>query len=416
VAAGPRAGRGAAGGRAAIVAATDAPAVTGSANVDRVWAAAYAVGLTIGASRSRRWTWLGLGAAALGTGGAVGVAAGFVALAAAVVGAARARAVGRIGALVGASAAVALLRWDAGPPWVAAAAATAAAVIVLPALALTRAGAGCPRGCSAPRGRRGRHDRWAGAEAIQTRTRLDLAAGRLDAAVAAAADGRAGDAAPRFELAAQAFGGARAAARSPALWPLRFVPVIGTARPGGRDGRRIGPGRVARRGHRGPRGRRRRPPARRRRARPRRGGRHAPLLADLCVRLASSLDAVGDADSPWLLPSVGHRLDQVTSRLRSLAHGADLGASATEVLPTCSAAAGPRTYLVGFTTPAEARGLGGFLANYAEIEADEGQLRLVRTGPVSDLSDALPPDPTCGGSTSTAAGTAGCGRHASPAT
>jgi hypothetical protein len=52
---------------------------------------------------------------------------------------------------------------------------------------------------------------------------------------------------------------------------------------------------------------------------------------------------------------------------------------------------------VGFTTPAEARGLGGFLANYAEIEADEGRLDLVRTGSVGELTDSRPPDPTLRG-------------------
>jgi hypothetical protein len=384
---------------AALVAATDAPAVTGSANVDRVWAATYAVGLTIGASRSRRWTWLGLGAAAaLGTGGAVGVAAGFVALAAAVAGTARARAIGRIGALVGASAAVALLRWDAGPPWVAATAATAAAVIVLPALGVTQGRRRLPPWLlSAAAFTAVGMIAWSGAEAIETRTRLDLAAGRLDGAVAAAADGRAGDAAQRFELAAQAFGGARAAARSPALWPLRFVPVIGphirVAETAGDAGREVSS--AAATAARG---------ADVDVLRLVDGGLDLdvvaamhPLLADLASRLASSLDAVGNADNPWLLPSVGHRLDQVTSRLRTLAHGADLGASATEVLPDLLGGHGSRTYLVGFTTPAEARGLGGFLANYAEIEADEGQLRLVRTGPISDLSDALPPDPSLRG-------------------
>jgi hypothetical protein len=119
-----------------------------------------------------------------------------------------------------------------------------------------------------------------------------------------------------------------------------------------------------------------------------------PALADLSSGLASALDAFVTADSPWLVSSIADRLAQVTDRLRSYAHGAQLGASATEVLPDLLGARGPRTYLVGFTTPAEARGLGGFLGNYAEIEADDGQLRLVRTGSVSDLSDSLPPDPT----------------------
>lgn len=382
---------------AAAVAVTDAPAVTGSADADRVWAAAYAVGLTLGVSRARRWTWLVLGAAAaVGAGGVIGVAAGFVSLAAAVIGTARARAVGRIGALAGASAAVALLRWDAGPPWVAAGAVTTAVMIVLPALMPRRSrlppwvamvAAFAAIGVVA----------WAGAEAIETRTRLDLAAGRLDAAVAAASDGSADDAAQKFELAAEAFGGARAAASSPALWPMRFVPLIGphvrVAETAGDSGRE-----VARSAATAARG------ADVDDLRLVDGGLDLdvvatmhPLLADLASQLASTLDAFGAADDAWLLPSVAGRLDQVTSRLRSLGHGVELGASATAVLPDLLGGRGPRTYLVGFTTPAEARGLGGFLANYAEIEADEGQLRLVRTGAISDLSDSLPPDPTLRG-------------------
>ena len=214
---------------AAIVAMADAPAITGSPDADRLWAGAYAVGLTLGASRARRWTWLVLGTvAAMGSGGVVGIAAGFVSLAAAVAGAARGRAIGRIGALAGASASVALLRWDAGPTWVAAGVAAIAWALVLPSLRLTRYWRWAPRsavttGAFVVVG----VGVWSGAQAIEARTRLDLAAGRLDAAVVAASDGRADDAARGFELAAEAFGGARSAVRSPAFWPMRFLPVIG---------------------------------------------------------------------------------------------------------------------------------------------------------------------------------------------
>ena len=120
---------------AAAIAATDAPAVTGSPLADRFWAGAYAVGLTVAASRARRWVWLVVGlTAAVGGGGTVGVVAGFVALGAAVAGATRERAVGRIGALVGAAGAVALLRWDVGASWLAAVAVVAVGAVVLPAL------------------------------------------------------------------------------------------------------------------------------------------------------------------------------------------------------------------------------------------------------------------------------------------
>jgi hypothetical protein len=350
----------------------------------------------VAASRSRRWRWVGLGAlAALGGGGVVGVAAGFAALVAAVAGTARARAVGRIGALVGAAAAVALLRWDAGPPWVAAAAVVLAGALVLPSLRHTRYWLWIPRSAITT----GAFllvgvALWAGAQATEVRTRLDLAAGRLDAAVVAASDGRARDAAQAFGLAAEAFGDAGGAARSPALWPLRFVPVLGphirVAESAGEAGAEVsGAAAVA---------------AREADVDELRlvDGRldldvveamHAPLAA-LSSRVGAAVDDMGAADSPWLVPSIADRLDQVDGRLRWLARQTDLGVSATGTLPDLLGARGARTYLVGIATPAEARGLGGFLGHYAEIEADEGRLRLVRSGSIGELSDAVPPDPS----------------------
>jgi hypothetical protein len=48
---------------------------------------------------------------------------------------------------------------------------------------------------------------------------------------------------------------------------------------------------------------------------------------------------------------------------------------------------GPRHYFVAFTTPAEARGLGGFMGNWAEITLDNGAITLSRFGRTSDLND-----------------------------
>lgn len=384
---------------AAVIAATDAPAVTGSPHADRFWAGAYAVGLTVAASRAHRWAWLLIGvAAAVGGGGAVGVVAGFVSLGAAVAGAARERAVGRIGALVGGAGAVALLRWDAGPGWLAAAAVVAIGALVLPALDPARCWRSLPRSVVTAAGLAivGLAVWW-GAQAIEARTRLDLAAGRLDAAVIAASDGRSDDAARGFEGAAEALDGVRSAVGSPALWPLRYVPVVGphisvaettstrgrevaaraatAARTADVDALRLVDGRLdldlVEAMH--------------------------PTLAALSSSLATALDDLDAVDSPWLAPNVAERLDQLTDGLESLADGASIGASATAVLPDLLGANGPRTYLVGFTTPAEARGLGGFLGNYAEIEAVDGQLDLVRTGSLGELTDSQPPDPALHG-------------------
>ena len=41
---------------------------------------------------------------------------------------------------------------------------------------------------------------------------------------------------------------------------------------------------------------------------------------------------------------------------------------------------------MAFTTPAEARGLGGFMGNYAELTATDGQLGLTDFGRTAELN------------------------------
>ena len=54
---------------------------------------------------------------------------------------------------------------------------------------------------------------------------------------------------------------------------------------------------------------------------------------------------------------------------------------------------GPRTYFVAFTTPAEARGMSGFMGSWAELSADDGRLEVVRTGVTGDLIGGSRDDP-----------------------
>ena len=53
--------------------------------------------------------------------------------------------------------------------------------------------------------------------------------------------------------------------------------------------------------------------------------------------------------------------------------------------PPSSARTVPACYLVLFTTPSEARGLGGFAGNYAEITVDDGAFAMTAFGRVGDL-------------------------------
>ena len=63
----------------------------------------------------------------------------------------------------------------------------------------------------------------------------------------------------------------------------------------------------------------------------------------------------------------------------------DNSLEAIRLAPDMLGADGPRRYLVLFTTPAESRGLGGFVGNYAELTVDDGRLSMTRFGRAEEL-------------------------------
>jgi hypothetical protein len=99
-------------------------------------------------------------------------------------------------------------------------------------------------------------------------------------------------------------------------------------------------------------------------------------------------DHLATADSPWLLPSISSRLDRERARIDAATTDAENLASATRALPGLLGAHGARRYFLGVFTPAEARGLGGFIGNYGEITASNGQLALGRLGRTHELNAA----------------------------
>jgi hypothetical protein len=68
----------------------------------------------------------------------------------------------------------------------------------------------------------------------------------------------------------------------------------------------------------------------------------------------------------------------------------DNASLAVQVAPDMLGGSGPRHYFVAFTTPAEARGLGGFMGNWAEITFDNGVITVTRVGRTGDLIEAVP--------------------------
>ncbi len=114
----------------------------------------------------------------------------------------------------------------------------------------------------------------------------------------------------------------------------------------------------------------------------------APLerLALTVTRTITRLDAV---ESPWIIPQVGVPLGDFVEEMRDLEPAVATAALAAQDLPAILGSESPKSYLLLFTTPAEARGLGGFVGSWAILEADRGQLTMTENGRARDLNADL---------------------------
>ena len=108
---------------------------------------------------------------------------------------------------------------------------------------------------------------------------------------------------------------------------------------------------------------------------------------DAALRQMSA--ALTSSRSPWLVAPIGDRIDHLDAEIDRLVDQTDRALTAVQLAPSMLGGNGPRTYFVAFTTPAEARGLGGFMGTWAELHADDGRLEVTRTGQTSELSTAM---------------------------
>ncbi len=118
-----------------------------------------------------------------------------------------------------------------------------------------------------------------------------------------------------------------------------------------------------------------------------------PPLERSAAALEASLEALDSADSPWLAQPVSGRYDDFSAELADAAADAAVAVRAVEVAPALFGGDGDRRYVVLFTTPAEMRGLGGFIGNYAELTMVDGDVELTRSGRVEELQP-LPGEPS----------------------
>jgi hypothetical protein len=375
---------------AAVGGALTDVAPAGDRVADRLLAAGFAALVAAAGSRARRWTWFVAGGAALALAdGWMAVAAGGGALVIAFAATRPVRPARFVGAIVGGLSAVGLL--SGAHVWFHGASALATALAVTPMLisAYRRTEGGSRRGLrlavvlvvGAAVAVVGVY----GALLAQSRRDIERGMEQLDAAMAAARDGDDVGAEVLFAEAADAF--APVEQRLGGWWaaPAEVLPVIGynaraihamassaaelsqrgqeTAAEADVDeitveGGRLDLDRVR--------------------------GLERPLedVASSLEQAAARMDAV---ETAWLAAPVAERVDEVQREVADAQPDARLAADAVRVVPAIFGADGESRWLVAFTTPVEARGRSGFMGNYAELSAVDGDVEMPRFGRTLEL-------------------------------
>lgn len=108
-------------------------------------------------------------------------------------------------------------------------------------------------------------------------------------------------------------------------------------------------------------------------------------LSAIDQRIGTIRSTIADLDSPWLLPAVRDRVDRLDGKLAAQGVRSSDAVAIATAAPALFGADGRRTYFVGFTTPAEARGSGGLMGNWAVMTIDDGQIAISEFGRSDDL-------------------------------
>ena len=110
----------------------------------------------------------------------------------------------------------------------------------------------------------------------------------------------------------------------------------------------------------------------------------APLVEvqDILAQLRSVTDGI---DSPWLVGRLQEEVEELNADLDEKEPRLQNAVDAVRLAPQLLGADGQRRYLVMFNSPAEARGITGFIGNYADVTIDNGKIEVAEFGRRSDL-------------------------------
>lgn len=116
-----------------------------------------------------------------------------------------------------------------------------------------------------------------------------------------------------------------------------------------------------------------------------------PELTSTVATLESASGTLGALANPWLIPPVADRLDQLSATVDDVLPTTRLALEGAEAVPGMVGADGTRRWLVLLPTPAESRLLGGFVGNWALLEATDGRIDVVDDGAAKDVNGLVPP-------------------------
>lgn len=114
-------------------------------------------------------------------------------------------------------------------------------------------------------------------------------------------------------------------------------------------------------------------------------------LEQIDARVAELDATIRSFDSPWLLAPVTEELDELADRTTEQLERSERAITVVGAAPALLGGDEPRTYFIGFTTPSEARGLGGFMGNWAEVSVDDGSIEMTAFGRGQDLIEGGDP-------------------------
>lgn len=111
----------------------------------------------------------------------------------------------------------------------------------------------------------------------------------------------------------------------------------------------------------------------------------APKLRSTADSLVVAQATINASYSPWLVNPLQRRVANLLEELDQAVPEAQLSADAANVLPAIVGAETPQRYLVLVGNPGESRELGGFVGMYALVEFTQGRLHRVESGRINRL-------------------------------